>query len=213
MSCILSGNFIYQVRGLPGGSDRRPSAYNAGDLGSIPGLGRSPGEGNGNHSSTLAWKTPWTEEPHRLQSMGSQRLGHDWAISLSLVEKYNCHKQNILLGSIVSEAWLTALPCRLRDLIVSQWMPSHKPAFTGLCSEVTLPVLNQSMCIAVLPAQLCWTLCDPVDCSPPGSSVHGIFQARILEWAAISSSKESSPPRDWTQVSCVSCIGRQVLYH
>ena len=45
--------------------------------------------------------------------------------------------------------------------------------------------------------------CDPVDCSPPGSSVHGIFQARILEWVAISFSRESSWPRNRTQVSCI----------
>ena len=53
--------------------------------------------------------------------------------------------------------------------------------------------------------QLHPTLCDPLDCSPPGSSVHGIFQARILEWVAISSSRGSSWPRDWTHISCVSC--------
>ena len=45
------------------------------------------------------------------------------------------------------------------------------------------------------------TLCDPMDCSPPGSSVYGVLQARILEWVAISFSRESSRPRDWTQVS------------
>ena len=50
-------------------------------------------------------------------------------------------------------------------------------------------------------------------CSPPGSSVHGILQGRILEWVAISSSRASSQPRDQIHVSCVSCIGRQVLYH
>ena len=50
-------------------------------------------------------------------------------------------------------------------------------------------------------AQSCWTLCNPVDCSPPGSSIHGILQARILEWVAISSSREFSQPRDRTQVS------------
>ena len=61
----------------PGSSDGKASAYNPGDLGSIPGLGRSPEEGNGTHSSILAWKIPWTEEPGRLQSMGSQRVGHD----------------------------------------------------------------------------------------------------------------------------------------
>ena len=49
--------------------------------------------------------------------------------------------------------------------------------------------------------QSCPTLCDPVDCSPPGSSVHGIFQAVVLEWAAISFSRGSSWPRDQTQVS------------
>ena len=52
-------------------------------------------------------------------------------------------------------------------------------------------------------AQLCLTLCDPMDCSLPGSSVHRIFQARVLEWAAISFSRGSSQPRDWTQVSCI----------
>ena len=55
----------------------KDSAYNAGDPRSIPGLGRSPGEGKATHSSVLAWKIPWTEEPGRLQSTGSQRVGHD----------------------------------------------------------------------------------------------------------------------------------------
>ena len=49
--------------------------------------------------------------------------------------------------------------------------------------------------------QLCPTLWDTVDYSLPGSSIHGIFQARILEWVAISFSRGSSQPRDWTQVS------------
>ena len=53
-------------------------------------------------------------------------------------------------------------------------------------------------------------LCDPMDCSPPGTSVHGISQGRILEWVAISSSRGSSQPRDWTHISC---LGQQILYH
>ena len=69
---------------------------------------------------------------------------------------------------------------------------------------------------ALLPS--CPTLCDPVDCGPPGSSIHGILQAGILEWAAISFPRGSSRPRDQIPVSSVSCIGRrglcrQVLYH
>ena len=52
----------------------------------------------------------------------------------------------------------------------------------------------------------CLTLCDPMDCSPPGSSIHGIFQARVLEWVAISFFKGFSWPRDGTRISCVSCL-------
>ena len=54
--------------------------------------------------------------------------------------------------------------------------------------------------------QLCQTLCDPMDCSLPGSSAYGIFQAIVLEWIAISFSRGSSPPRDWTRVSHI--VGR-----
>ena len=57
----------------------KASAYNAEDLGSISGSGRSP---MATHSSTFAWKTPWTEEPGRLQSMESQRVRHYWTTSL-----------------------------------------------------------------------------------------------------------------------------------
>ena len=55
----------------------------------------------------------------------------------------------------------------------------------------------------VLVTQSCPTLCDPMDYSPPGSFVHGILQARILEWVAILFSRGSSQPRDWTWVSCI----------
>ena len=57
------------------------------------------------------------------------------------------------------------------------------------------------MCVKLL--QSCLTVCNPVDCSPSGSSVHGILQARILEWVAVPSSKESSRPRDQTSISFI----------
>ena len=69
------------------------------------------------------------------------------------------------------------------------------------------------MCMRAKSHQLCLTLCDPMDCSHPGSSVHGILQARILEWVAMPFSRGSSQPRDQTHVSHVSCICRWVLYH
>ena len=58
-------------------------------------------------------------------------------------------------------------------------------------------------CVVWSVAQLCTTLCDPTDCSPPGSSVHGILQARILEWFAMPFSRRSSQSRDQIQVSCI----------
>ena len=57
------------------------------------------------------------------------------------------------------------------------------------------------------------TLCNPMDCRLPGSSVHGIFQARILERVAMPSTRGSFWPWDWTCISYVSCIGRSIQYH
>ena len=68
------------------------------------------------------------------------------------------------------------------------------------------------VCVCVCMLIAVW-LCNPMDWSLPGSSVHGIFQTRRLEWVAISCSRGSSWLRDRTWVSCISCIGRQVLYH
>ena len=67
--------------------------------------------------------------------------------------------------------------------------------------------------VVVVVAQLCLILCDSMDCSPPDSSVHGIFQTRILERVVISFSRGPARPRDQTCISCVSCIGRWILYH
>ena len=61
--------------------------------------------------------------------------------------------------------------------------------------------------------KLCLTLCDPMDCSLPGSSVHGIIQARILERFAMPFSWGSSHPRQQTSITFISCVGRWVLYH
>ena len=71
-----------------------------------------------------------------------------------------------------------------------------------------------SVCACVCPVtQSCLILCHPINCSLPGSSIHGILLARILEWVAISFSRGSSWPRDQTHISCIPCIGRQILYH
>ena len=68
---------VQWLRGFPGGSVVKNLPANSGDAGSIPGLGRSPGEGMATHYSILAGKIPWIEEPHGLQSTGLQRVRHD----------------------------------------------------------------------------------------------------------------------------------------
>ena len=74
---MTAGKVSWPEVGFPVGSDGKESACSAGDLGSIPGLGRPPGEGMATHSSTLAWEIPWTVELGGLQSMGSQRVNSD----------------------------------------------------------------------------------------------------------------------------------------
>ena len=84
---------------------------------------------------------------------------------------------------------VSAVPTRLSwELCFSESLSLYCPVLRRRKSEV---------------AQSCPILCDPMDCSLPGSSVHGIFQARVLEWVAISFSRGSSWPRDWTWVSCI----------
>ena len=68
--------------------------------------------------------------------------------------------------------------------------------------KFTFKVTREKWYISGKVAQSCLTLCDPMGCSLPGSSAHGIFQTRVLEWVAISFSRGSSQPRDWTWVSC-----------
>ena len=92
-------------------------------------------------------------------------------------------------------------------LSVTQWTPlsmgfSRQEYWSGLPFPSPMHESESEV------AQLCPTLSDPMD-----SSVHGIFQARILEWVAISFSRGSSRPRGQTGVSCISCFGRQILYH
>ena len=99
------------------------------------------------HSSTPAWKIPRTEEPGRLQSMRSHRVGHDW-------------------------------------------------------SDLAAAAVFLLVCMCVLSRVSRLQLCNPMDYSPSGSSVHGISQARILEWVAIPFSRGSSQPRDQTLYLC-----------
>ena len=126
---------------------------------------------------------------------------------------YSAYKLNKQGDNI--QPWLTpspiwnqsVVPCPV--LTVASW-----PAYRFLRSPNIILILKMRICAYVCAKSLqsCPTLCNAMDCSPPGSSVHGISRARIMEQVAISSTRRSFQPRDQTHF-CGSCIGRQVLYH
>ena len=99
------------------------------------------------------------------------------------------------------------------------FLPPSSPPTLGTARQPRVPGTFPLCCqesTRVLPlGSVCVHTCSvmPSITTPPGSSSHGILQARILEWTVISPSRGSSSPRDPTQVSCVSCTGRQVPYH
>ena len=106
--------------------------------------------------------------------------------------------------------------CHLHDptasYIPTAWNRSITSPTLKLQMVEILDIWPTTLWTAITCAQLLSDvrLCN---CSPPGSSVHGILLARILDWVAISSSKGSSWLGDQTHISCVSCMGRQILYH
>ena len=73
-----AGHFLLLLKGSSG-EEHACQCRDVRDAGSVPGSGRSPGEGNATHSGILAWEIPWTEEPGGLQSIGPQRARHDWS--------------------------------------------------------------------------------------------------------------------------------------
>ena len=84
---------------------------------------------------------------------------------------------------------------------------SFFPVLKDVCVYIYTYIWDKFCCLL---AKSCLTLCHPMACSLPGSSVHGFLQARILKWVAIPSSRGSSLPGDWTFISC---IDRQIPYH
>ena len=117
------------------------------------------------------------------------------------------------LGGLIPEC-TTEL---LFSLALGGLQPHKQRAF--LCPPLpTVGVLGVCGCVGVCArvsagVQCIWLFCSPIDYRPPASSVHGISKARILAWVANSPSRGSSRPRDQAYASCISCIGRWILYH
>ena len=108
----------------------------------------------------------------------------------------DCNQAPLSMEFSRQEYW-SGLPCPPPGYLPNPGI--ELGSFTSAALAVRF--LTATSTVRVLVAQSCLTLSDPMDCSPPGFSVHGIVQARILEWVSISLSRESSQSRDWTQIS------------
>ena len=157
------------------------------------------------HSSILAWRIPWKEEPGRVQYMGSQRGGHDWATNKKLLS-WLLHKWPLVKG-IRKKAGPFSLgfspllqrnscPWITSEVIKSLVTLNYTQSFSSLAISKDFFFLNKQTgswgdsimfyTLLLLSHFSHVRLCDPVDGSPPGSPLPGILQARTLEWAAIS---------------------------
>ena len=220
---VSEGWTLLDLVGFPGGTDGKEYAWNAGYRSSIPGLGRFPRRREWQPTMVFlpgefrGWRSLVDYIVHGVAEWDmTGRLTHLLHLTLEWKEAkvpWNlwCHMldqpftsttqwQENLKSEIL---WCNCSFCYykfwLQTLILRNW--------AVLWVDVQLPL---SFWCKVLAAHLCLTLCDPVDCSRPGSSIHGILQARTLEWVAIPFSGGSFWPRDWTP-GLRYC--RQILYH
>ena len=161
------------------------------------------------HSSILAWIMPWTEEPGGLQSIGLQRVRHDWN------DWVRTHDHCKPMAVAHSHILCAGKPCRVQRYFTVIWRIYWyciEVGNTWIYTFVVQPSLIQLKAytwVHTQSLQACPTLCDPKNCCPPGSSVHGILQARILGWISMPSSKGSW--RDRNHIFYISCTAAYSL--
>ena len=175
------------------------------------------------HPGILAWEIAWTEDPGGRQSMGSQRVGHGWSQHRHI---YQC----IYLSTYLFKVCQSTYPSTITHLLIYLQFFNlstfylciylYINLFFNLSSIYLLSCMSylsihasihlSSICLGAKSLQSCLILCDLMDCSPSGSSVYGILQARTLEQVAISSSRDTFPTQGLNP-SLLYC--RWVLYH
>ena len=143
------------------------------------------------YSSILVCRILWTEEPGRLQSTGLQRVGHDWATNIHTHTHIHILMYiYIYTVNIIPAYYLYKLDSHVKDNISPAGSANYlfiKGLLFNSYSRISFWLFMFTATAKSL--QSCPTLCNPIDGSPPGSSVPGILQARTLEWVAISFSK------------------------
>ena len=246
--------------GFPGVSDGKESACNVGGLGSIPGLGRSPGGGHGNPLQYSCLENPRDRGAWRATIRGKESDTTQWLntahepagcapscpSSLFLGPLSPHHRNSVgpyfplqyltpmrlrnLYFHLLEYIQITVIPFELGLDLATSWKERPTDQFDMLENtrernvsngpiflifwQISMKLRIQKLQMPYMVGRCCWiaksclTLCDPIDYSLPGSSVHGIFQARVLEQVTISSSRGSSRPRNRI---CVSCIAGESL--
>ena len=141
------------------------------------------------------------KETH-IKPRDTYRLKVKW--QKKILNAYGDHKKE-RVAILISDKINIEIKTVIRD------KEGHLIMIKGTIQEKDIKILNiYAPSIVKEVTLLCLPLCNPMDCSLPGSSIHGIFQARVLEWLAISFSRGSSQPRDQIYISCIS---RRILYH
>ena len=181
------------IKGFPGGSEGEVSDCNPGDLGSAPGLGKSPGEGNAN--------------PLQYSCLGNSMDGGAWWARV-----HEIPKSQSTIGSMLFERppW----PPLWEVYLSFSYFLSYQPLLNPHIAHHTTHTRHRMYTVSPRDQLLSqvWLLVTPWT-ALPGFSVHGISQARMLDWVSTSSSRASSWPRNQTCVSYVSCTGWWILYH
>ena len=195
------------------------------------------------HSSTLAWRIPWMEEPGRLQSMGSLRVGHDWATSLSFslscigegngsplqcsclenprdggawwAAVYGVAQSRTRLMQLSSSS--TSVSGKTGVMLSTSWVPYITQDYKHFAQTQVLSPGVQRWKEKGLALKAYHTRCVVI-CSAVSDSLRLTPLSMGLSWqelqqVAMPSSSRSSRPRDGTHISSGSCIGRQILYH
>ena len=159
-------------------------------------------KGKATHSSILAWRIPWTEEPGGLQPMGSQRIGHNW-VTWKKSSPVKPLKPSMPGPLFVGSSLIINLFTCYRYIQIIGIFQIFYFLLVLVVFNLTKNFPNSAAAAVAKSLQPCPTLCDPIDCSPPGSPVPGILQARTLEWVAISFSNAWK----WkVKVKSLSCV-------
>ena len=146
---------------------------------------------------------PWAPERESLRARRCRRDPREWMLSWEHPEAFRSEVKSHMRKSL-SKTCCIARGTPLQAVCHPGWQEGLGRMGTCICTaeslrclpETITASLNSSVNVAVVSTQSCPALCKPRDCSPPGSSVHGILQARILEWVATPFSRGSSKPRD-----------------